>query len=158
MYNFRKKSGITLIALIITIIVMLMLAGTSISLVVGDNGVLTQTKKAVDVIQELSAVEEVEIAYSAVLSAYYDGYGSNASIDKWDFIDQTKLGIELMGTGSIVENTFSKNNVTKEIKFTYNSNGKNTNYDITITADDKVIGEPSVLVEPPVEQPTNNNL
>ena len=42
----RKDSGITLVALVITIIVLLILAGVSISLVVGDNGVLTQAQNA----------------------------------------------------------------------------------------------------------------
>lgn len=35
--QMKKQSGITLIALIITIIVLLILAGVSISLVVGEN-------------------------------------------------------------------------------------------------------------------------
>ncbi len=43
----------------ITVIVLLILAGVSISLVVGDNGVLTQSKRASDVTQEKTAVEYV---------------------------------------------------------------------------------------------------
>ena len=42
----KSKNGITLIALIITIIVLLILAGISIALVVGDNGVLSNAKKS----------------------------------------------------------------------------------------------------------------
>ena len=42
------KSGITLIALIIMIIVLLILAGITISLLVGDNGVLNQAVNAAD--------------------------------------------------------------------------------------------------------------
>ena len=41
----KQKKGITLVALVITIIVLLILAGVSISMVVGDNGVLTQAQK-----------------------------------------------------------------------------------------------------------------
>ena len=37
---FRKQKGITLIALVITIIVLLILAGVSINLVVGEGGIL----------------------------------------------------------------------------------------------------------------------
>ena len=40
------KKGITLIALIITIIVLLILAGISISLVMGDNGILSKAQKS----------------------------------------------------------------------------------------------------------------
>ena len=40
----NSKKGITLIALIITIIVLLILAGVTMSFVVGDNGVVTQSQ------------------------------------------------------------------------------------------------------------------
>ena len=46
MMNVKKKTGITLIALIITIIVLLILAGITIALVVGDNGILNRSKNA----------------------------------------------------------------------------------------------------------------
>ena len=42
----RKNSGITLIALVITIIVLLILAGVSIAMLTGQNGILTQAQKA----------------------------------------------------------------------------------------------------------------
>ena len=42
----KEKSGITLIALVITIIVFLILAGVSIAILTGDNGILTQAGEA----------------------------------------------------------------------------------------------------------------
>ena len=42
----KKNEGITLIALVITIIVLLILAAVSIATLTGDNGILTQVKKA----------------------------------------------------------------------------------------------------------------
>ena len=42
----RKNRGITLIALVITIIVLLILAGVSIAILTGNNGILTQAKLA----------------------------------------------------------------------------------------------------------------
>ena len=42
----KKQNGITLIALVITIIVLLILAGVSIAMLTGDNGILTQATKA----------------------------------------------------------------------------------------------------------------
>ena len=44
----KEKKGITLIALVITIIVLLILAGVSIAMLTGDNGILTQASKAKD--------------------------------------------------------------------------------------------------------------
>ena len=40
----RKESGITLIALVVTIVVLLILAGVSISMLIGENGIITQAR------------------------------------------------------------------------------------------------------------------
>ena len=42
----RKNKGITLIALVVTIIILLILSGISIASITSDNGILTNTKKA----------------------------------------------------------------------------------------------------------------
>ena len=48
-YNDKLKNeyGITLLALVVTIIVLLILAGVTISSITGNNGILTRTKEAV---------------------------------------------------------------------------------------------------------------
>lgn len=43
---FKKEKGITLVALVITIIVLIILAGVTISLVVDDNGILQKSQDA----------------------------------------------------------------------------------------------------------------
>ena len=43
--NNDKKDGITLISLVVTIVVLLILAGVSISTLVGENGVVDNAKK-----------------------------------------------------------------------------------------------------------------
>ena len=44
--KLKQEKGITLIALVITIIVLLILAGVSIAMLTGDNGILTQAQRA----------------------------------------------------------------------------------------------------------------
>ena len=44
--KISKEKGITLIALVITIIVLLILAGVSIAMLTGPNGLLTQAEEA----------------------------------------------------------------------------------------------------------------
>jgi len=44
--KLKGKNGITLISLVVTIIVLIILAGVSISLVLGDNGIVTKAKEA----------------------------------------------------------------------------------------------------------------
>ena len=38
--NYDKKNGITLVSLVVTIVVLLILAGVSISTLVGENGIV----------------------------------------------------------------------------------------------------------------------
>ena len=60
MRSCSSNRGITLVALVITIIVLLILAGVAIRAVVGDNGVLSQSTKASEESKYKSAVEQVE--------------------------------------------------------------------------------------------------
>lgn len=53
-----KEKGITLVALVITIIVLLILAGVTISLVVGDNGIITKAQQAKQNMANASAEEQ----------------------------------------------------------------------------------------------------
>ena len=72
MKKTKEKRGITLIALIITIIVLLILAGLTISMVVGDNGVLKQSQNAS--IQTNLAKEKENIDF-AIVGAYTEESG-----------------------------------------------------------------------------------
>ena len=68
------KGGITLIALIITIIVLLILAGVSINIVIGENGILSRAQKASDAHKEANSKERVliELAGSYDISGKID--------------------------------------------------------------------------------------
>ena len=68
MGNFSKqKKGITLIALVITIIVLLILAGISISMLSGDNSILQKSTNAKTNTDNSQIVEKVQLAYTAAL-------------------------------------------------------------------------------------------
>ena len=56
----RNSKGITLIALVISIIVMLILAGVSLNAVIGDNGILTKAQQAKLVQEESKRREDLE--------------------------------------------------------------------------------------------------
>ena len=56
-----KEKGITLIALVITIIVLLILAGVSISMLTGDNGILTQAQRAKEMTEAASEEEYIQL-------------------------------------------------------------------------------------------------
>ena len=59
-HSFKEKqSGITLIALVVTIIVLLILAGIAISLTIGDNGIFKRAEQAVDVWDKATVEEDL---------------------------------------------------------------------------------------------------
>ena len=62
----RQVKGITLIALVVTVIVLLILAGVAISLTVGDNGLFRRAQNATDTWQEASEREAIELAVAGM--------------------------------------------------------------------------------------------
>ena len=69
----EAQNGITLIALVITIIVLLILAGVSIAMLTGQNGILTQANNAKNETELASAKEKVELAVIGAISQTRDG-------------------------------------------------------------------------------------
>ena len=61
MKKARKMQGITLIALIVTIILLLILAGISIGVIGGSNGILNRASQALDANDKATATEKMEL-------------------------------------------------------------------------------------------------
>ena len=62
--NLKNGNGITLIALVITIIVLLILAGVSISAVMGENGIATKAQESAEATKEASTNEEANLIFA----------------------------------------------------------------------------------------------
>ena len=62
--KLKNNKGITLIALVITIIVLLILAGISIAMLTGNNGILTQANEAKEENIQGSEEERIKLAYN----------------------------------------------------------------------------------------------
>ena len=69
--RFKEKRGITLIALVVTIIVLLILAGISIQMLTGNSGILMQTQNAKDNTRGGDVQEQVNLAVSENAIAEY---------------------------------------------------------------------------------------
>ncbi len=82
--SLKEKKGITLIALVITIIVLLILAGVSIAMLTGQNGILTQAQNAKTTTANKSAEEKVKLAVMAARAQSEDAS-----------LDATKLKTEI---------------------------------------------------------------
>lgn len=84
----KNNKGITLIALVITIIILLILAGITIAMLTGDNGLLTKSNDAKITDLEASATEKINLAVAAanlemqtqlVSNSNYDPQSANVS-------------------------------------------------------------------------------
>ena len=84
----KENRGITLISLVISIIVLLILAGISISMLSGDNGLLKRAGQAKDDTIVGEEKEQVELAY---ISAAVKKLGDN--VDKDDLQDELDISV-----------------------------------------------------------------
>ena len=112
----EAQKGITLIALVITIIVLLILAGVSIAMLTGQNGILTQANNAKNETELASAKEKVELAVIGAISQTRDGT-----------LTVGKLRTELANYGGTVEgDTFPVTATVDGKSFTVDANGNVT--------------------------------
>ena len=83
MYTLKNKrnSGITLIALVITIIVLLILAGVSITMITGNNSILDQATSASRETTHANVYEQMQLEASVYTVDKSTGKQSNSLID-----------------------------------------------------------------------------
>ena len=83
--EIQREKGITLIALVITIIVLLILAGVSIAMLTGQNGILTQAQNSKQVTEEAAEQEKRKLSQAEANThleayTYTDTEGNTAKI------------------------------------------------------------------------------
>ena len=75
--ELKRNKGITLIALVITIIILLILAGVTIATLTGENGILTRATEANEQTEKKGLKEEIELAVgSNNIGDQVDGSGN----------------------------------------------------------------------------------
>ena len=100
----KKNGGITLIALVITIIVLLILAGVSIAMLTGNNGLLSRSTQAADK-EVIAGAKDAITADVAAYGAdwYEDKYVKNANPgSKIQYVSN-----KLVGNGSTITGDYS---------------------------------------------------
>lgn len=72
---FKKEKGITLVALVVTIIVLLILAGVAISLSIGNNGIFNRAQNAADTWRNAEANESTTMnQFDKDFDSVYNNY------------------------------------------------------------------------------------
>ena len=119
------KSGITLIALVITIIVLLILAGVTIATLTGDNGILTKAQSAKKASTDAEIEEKVKLAVIA------------SKINESNTVDTDELTTEL--NNQFGDDGWEKTEI-DENTWKVTVNGKSYKIDLTTGAIEKVTG------------------
>ena len=104
--DIKTNGGITLIALVITIIVLLILAGVAIATLTGDNGLLTKARDARNTNIDKEIEEEVRLAWN---KAYIDGYmekGTNIAKAIADELGIAESAVTLSADGKELSVTY----------------------------------------------------
>lgn len=81
----KNQKGITLIALVVTIVVLLILAGVSIAMLGGENGLITRAQEAAEETRGASVEEERDLWKA---NQYLDDYASGSSESLQELIDR----------------------------------------------------------------------
>ena len=107
--KLKERRGISLIALVITIIVLLILAGVSIAMLTGTNGILTQANNAKQATEESTEKEkrqlsQVEASTHLENYDYTDVEGNTATIPAGFAVSNVK-GENLVSKGLVIIGT-----------------------------------------------------
>ena len=131
--KFKNAKGITLIALVITIIVLLILAGVTIVMLTGDNGILTKARTAQTTNDEETAKEQIKIAVMG-------SYGKDGELN----YDDLKQNLGQIGITGLPDTASYPLKVTLDgVKATIKENGE-VEFGKTIEVGDYVDYDPTL--------------
>ena len=115
----KEMKGITLVALVVTIVVLLILAGVSINAVVGDNGIIKKAQQSANLSKEAEAKEVINRAILEFsLSKGYETLKDflqtkieNGTIDNVE--DNSDGTLKIWKNGYFVDNVKNRTNSSK---------------------------------------------
>ena len=127
----RNERGVTLIALVVTIVVLLILAGTAIAMLSGDDGIMTNAQRSQAANTEGEIREKIKMAYNAVKteisvnSAIDSSYDASSATEMNNLfkIAANEIGISSASNPGFDEGlTIRLDATNKQIYFQYNDN------------------------------------
>lgn len=126
----KNVKGITLVSMVITIIVMLILAGVSISMVTGDNGVVTRASEG-SVKTQLSSVEsDIGLSITSNQTEYFARFAESTAMagSKETYLTVEKLN-EFSSGAKLLGNTAG---ATAAKTYPFQLDGSSTNITISV--------------------------
>ena len=118
MVKTKEERGITLIALVITVIVLLILAGVGIAMLTGNNGILTQANQAKEKTKVATAKEKVQLEAAGSLdntgvfskAKFKENLKDNLKLTNSDIVDNADgtMTVKIDGYDVTVDGTTGK--------------------------------------------------
>ena len=138
----KGNKGITLIALVITIIVLLILAGVSIAMLANNNSILGRAQSTVYMNEIGEGKDFVALAWNAAYTEYLNQYYTNST-------SATALG-ELFST--------ELGKKASDAKFDVSYSAENKKVTVTSKSNSSKSTEATVTITSPTGQPTTGNI
>lgn len=119
----QKEGGITLIALVVTIVVLLILAGVSISMLTGENGIITRATES----NLQTKIGEEKEAINLAMQALFIDKADNPDNYQKGIINNTQLKNE-MDKSTIKPEEITMNETTNELTVKFDDSRDNRTY------------------------------
>lgn len=134
----KNERGITLIALIITIIILLILTGITMSAIMGDNGILTNAMRASEATKSANIENELSLAWTACMSKYYEDLSQGKATENqmYQYFMMDSLNSNLGNFGRVSKLWY--NAITKKYSVIYTSNSSGKSYELVIDQSGKI--------------------
>ena len=112
----RNNKGVTLVALVITIIVLLILAGVSLAMLTGDSGILSNADDAKAKTIVSNAKNAIELAYMDIKTTVYALEAANSSVQA---VEMDPEDMAAIAKNYVDENLILTTALTNGIRITY---------------------------------------
>ncbi len=138
----NKEKGITLIALVVTIIVLIILAGVSMNMLIGDNGIITMAQQAKGVTQEADRKERMQL-YQLEAKMQEESTLKDILVEKGLLKENQLQELEEEGITTLEDNVLVVQNYNGLKALSQNSNNGNSYANVTIYLLNDIDGEAS---------------
>ena len=132
----RNQRGITLIALVVTIIVLLILAGVSIAMLTGSNGIIDNAVEARNRTDRANAIETINLALQSIK---VEAVAQSIDDNTYDPVDNLEALADEAVTG-ITDTAFVVTPGTDDITISYSNISTGTNVSGSIAFDGSALG------------------
>ena len=144
----KNQKGITLIALVITIIVLLILAGVSIAMLTGENGILTKADTATTKRAIAEVDEAIRLGLDEILANKMDPTFNNTSTDSNGVsaeisVKNLETAIKQNNSKLLNDTALGTDTADDSVKVTYTYKGTEYNWKIDTTG--KITESPTIL-------------